>query len=140
MDNNISALQNLYVAMGGNIEDVENITIIPDMINAVATAFQGAAEFMMTPLIVEVIEDGGSYSADVAYSEIAEAYQNGKRIVLKMTIGETVGYAELQGLMGSSFVFVADDFAHDLHYVAAIYDNDGTPAVILKAYTLTAAE
>lgn len=37
MDNNITALQGLYVALGGQLEDVENLTTIPDMINAIAT-------------------------------------------------------------------------------------------------------
>lgn len=46
MDNTIQALQNLYVALGGDVDDVANITIIPDMINAIAThvASGGAAE------------------------------------------------------------------------------------------------
>lgn len=37
MDNTIQALQNLYVALGGNAADVADIVIIPDMINAIAT-------------------------------------------------------------------------------------------------------
>ena len=37
MDNTIDALRNLYVALGGNIENVQDIVIIPDMINAIAT-------------------------------------------------------------------------------------------------------
>lgn len=36
MDNTIQALQNLYVALGGDVEDVAEINIIPDMINAIA--------------------------------------------------------------------------------------------------------
>jgi len=46
MDNTIEALKNLYVALGGNADDVENIVIIPDMINAIAAhvASGGAAE------------------------------------------------------------------------------------------------
>lgn len=36
MDTTIDALKNLYVALGGDVDDVENITIIPDMINAIA--------------------------------------------------------------------------------------------------------
>ena len=32
----INALKNLYKALGGDLEDVENVTIIPDMINAIA--------------------------------------------------------------------------------------------------------
>jgi len=46
MDNTITALQNLYAALGGSTADVANITTIPDMINAIAThvATGGAAE------------------------------------------------------------------------------------------------
>lgn len=46
MDNTITALQNLYVALGGSADDVANITIIPDMINAIATLISsgGTAE------------------------------------------------------------------------------------------------
>lgn len=46
MDNTITALQALYVALGGDADDVANITIIPDMINAIAAHISagGAAE------------------------------------------------------------------------------------------------
>lgn len=37
MDNTIQALQALYVALGGDLSDVADIVIIPDMINAIAT-------------------------------------------------------------------------------------------------------
>ena len=37
MDNTITALQALYVALGGDADDVADINIIPDMINAIAT-------------------------------------------------------------------------------------------------------
>lgn len=43
MDNNITALQGLYVALGGDAEDVENITTIPELINAIATVATGVA-------------------------------------------------------------------------------------------------
>ena len=43
MDNTIVALQNLYVAMGGTAADVANITIIPDMINAIAALITSGA-------------------------------------------------------------------------------------------------
>jgi hypothetical protein len=36
MDNTITALKNLYVAMGGTAADVADVVIIPDMINAIA--------------------------------------------------------------------------------------------------------
>lgn len=37
MDNTITALKALYVALGGDADDVAEIVIIPDMINAIAT-------------------------------------------------------------------------------------------------------
>lgn len=43
MDNTIQALQALYVALGGTASDVADITIIPDMINAIATLIQSGA-------------------------------------------------------------------------------------------------
>lgn len=39
--NTIEALQKLYVAMGGQAADVENLSITPDMINAIAEVYQG---------------------------------------------------------------------------------------------------
>ena len=46
MDNTITALQNLYAALGGTAADVVNMNTIPEMINAIATyvAAGGAAE------------------------------------------------------------------------------------------------
>lgn len=41
MDNTITALRGLYVALGGNIEDVENIVTIPEMIKAITTVVSG---------------------------------------------------------------------------------------------------
>lgn len=43
MDTTITALQALYVAMGGNLSDVQNIVLIPDMINAIATLVSSGA-------------------------------------------------------------------------------------------------
>lgn len=37
MDNTIDALRNLYVTLGGDAEDVADLVIIPDLINAIAT-------------------------------------------------------------------------------------------------------
>jgi hypothetical protein len=41
MDNTVKALQNLYVALGGNADDVADIVLIPDMINAIASVVAG---------------------------------------------------------------------------------------------------
>lgn len=37
MDTTIIALRNLYVALGGTAADVANLSLIPDLINAIAT-------------------------------------------------------------------------------------------------------
>lgn len=37
MDTTVKALQNLYTALGGDAADVENLSTIPDMVNAIAT-------------------------------------------------------------------------------------------------------
>ena len=43
MDNNIDALKNLYVALGGDLSAVAELNIIPDMINAIATLISSGA-------------------------------------------------------------------------------------------------
>ncbi len=57
MDNTITALQGLYVALGGDADDVADITIIPDMINAIATQ---AAEAVKAELPEVSATDNGS--------------------------------------------------------------------------------
>lgn len=37
MDTTVQALKALYVALGGSADDVANVVLIPDMINAIAT-------------------------------------------------------------------------------------------------------
>lgn len=56
MDNNITALQGLYVALGGQAEDVENVNTIPEMINAIATLASGIAGATLPEVTAE--DDG----------------------------------------------------------------------------------
>ncbi len=44
MDTTVVALQNLYVAEGGELATVQDINTIPDMINAIATLKASQAE------------------------------------------------------------------------------------------------
>ena len=37
MGDTVKALKAIYVALGGNANDVKNITLIPDMLNKIAT-------------------------------------------------------------------------------------------------------
>ena len=53
MDNNITALQGLYVALGGDADDVAELNTIPDMINAIATVASGVAEATLPAVTAE---------------------------------------------------------------------------------------
>lgn len=57
MDNTITALQKLYVAMGGTASDVADIVIIPEMINAIAELITSGAT---AELPAVTAEDNGS--------------------------------------------------------------------------------
>ena len=43
MDTNVIALKALYVALGGDADDVADVSLISDMINAIATLASGIA-------------------------------------------------------------------------------------------------
>lgn len=43
MNNTIDALKALYVALGGSADTVANITLIPEMISAIATLVSSGA-------------------------------------------------------------------------------------------------
>ena len=53
MDTTVTALKALYTALGGSADTVANITLIPDMINAIAAhvAAGGAAELPTVSVI-----------------------------------------------------------------------------------------
>lgn len=44
MDMTVDALKNLYVALGGKTADVADMTLIPDVINAIATVAASTVE------------------------------------------------------------------------------------------------
>lgn len=135
MDNTIDALKKLYVALGGNIEDVENIVIIPDMINAIAG--------ISKPFIITLTATSASAAkSDKTAAEIMEAFEAGRKIVV---VGEfdsaeqtlnpiavslndgqiaisAIGIQEPSGIMLEALLPWADDD-----------DNDWQ----LKPYTLT---
>lgn len=48
MDNNITALQALYVALGGDADDVAELNTIPEMINAIATVVPASSALLPT--------------------------------------------------------------------------------------------
>ena len=48
MDNNVDALKALYVALGGDADDVADVNTIPDMINAIATVVPASSALLPT--------------------------------------------------------------------------------------------
>lgn len=50
MDTNITALKAIYVALGGSSSTVANMTIIPDVLNAIATLL-ASGEFGILPSV-----------------------------------------------------------------------------------------
>lgn len=48
MDNNVDALKALYVALGGDADDVAEISLISDMIKAIATVVPASTALLPT--------------------------------------------------------------------------------------------
>lgn len=72
MDTTVDALKALYVALGGTAADVANVTLIPDMINAIATVAGTVATAATTAELPKVTAsnngqvltvDGGKWKA-----------------------------------------------------------------------------
>ena len=71
MDNNVTALKALYVALGGDADDVADVSLISDMINAIATLAVGIAGATLPAVtaaddgkILKVVD--GAWAADNA--------------------------------------------------------------------------
>lgn len=101
MDNTITALKALYVALGGDADNVANVSLIPDMIKAIATVAAGAG----VELPAVTAEDNGSvltvvngkWAKAAAPKELpaVTSTENGK--VLKVVDGAwAVGTDEIQ--------------------------------------------
>lgn len=68
MDTTVVALQNLYVAKGGTLSDVQNLNTIPDMINAIAT--------LITSQATAAASASGSGSENTSGNENAQSNDN----------------------------------------------------------------
>ena len=55
MNTTVEALQNLYVSKGGNFSDVEELTTIPEMIEAIADISEEEGQAITSDEINEII-------------------------------------------------------------------------------------
>ena len=55
MNTTIEALQNLYVSKGGNLPDVDELTTIPEMIEAIADISEEEGQAITSDEINEII-------------------------------------------------------------------------------------
>lgn len=92
MDNTIQALQNLYVALGGTASNVGNITIIPEMINAIAT-YIGSGGVTELPKVTATDNDKvltvveGEWAAAATQTELPAVTVDDNGKVLKVVDG-----------------------------------------------------
>lgn len=86
----VEALQGLYVALGGDSADVENITIIPDMIAAVTAIAKSAIEPYIVTITMQASpgDTSGTGTTDKTLAEIEAAYNAGRKIVLRQDNGQ----------------------------------------------------
>lgn len=90
MDNTLDALRGLYVALGGDADDVANLVIIPDLINAIASLIttQGIAA-LPTGTDGQVLTlDKGEWTAANVPSELPAVTATDNGSVLKVVEGE----------------------------------------------------
>ena len=107
MINTIESLQGIYVALGGELTDVANITTIPEMLTAISTVAAAAARELPAvgksdngdvltvvngkwtkaaptsePFVVTVTATSESVTATKTYAEITAALLAGKSVLL----------------------------------------------------------
>lgn len=93
MINTIEALQGLYVALGGELSDVANVTTIPEMLTAISTVAATAAGGGELPAVTSsdngdvltVVSGNWAKAAPAAQLPAVTADDNGK--VLKVVNG-----------------------------------------------------
>lgn len=108
MINTVGALQGLYVALGGELSDVANITTIPEMLTAISTVAAAAASELpavksadngkvltvvngkwakaepasVGPFVVTITATSESVTADKTYAEITAALEANQRVLM----------------------------------------------------------
>lgn len=97
-DTNVTALKGLYVALGGNAEDVASVTTIDGMIEAISELNIGGGGGSAALVCNMTFVDDGTYDkyfvTDALYADIEEAYNNGTTVIFKFPSNDS-GYAPI---------------------------------------------
>lgn len=80
MDRTVDALKVLYVALGGTASDVADITLIPDMINAIATVAETVATAAGTSELPKVTASDNGDVLTVVSGKWAKAAPSGSQL------------------------------------------------------------
>ena len=79
---NADALKNLFIALGGSSADVADMSVVADIIAAIAQLItQGGGGGSDNAFIIHALQDGQTATLDKTYAEIVAAIEAEKRVV-----------------------------------------------------------
>ena len=145
----IDALKNLFVAMGGSEEYVENISITPDMINVIAEAMSGILEFVGEKLdpfeITLTATSATTGTSDKTAAEIIEAFEAGRKIVIKGSLdgGDQTLYPVAISMKDGEIAICAIGIQEPTHVLMEAmmpWSDEDDNSWVLAMYTLTPVE
>lgn len=91
MNSTVEALKAIYVALGGSADDVANITLIPDMLNAIATVVASTIELPAVKKTDEgsvlMVNSQGKWAKGAIPSQLPEVTAADNGSVLKVVEG-----------------------------------------------------
>lgn len=137
---NVEALKKLYIKLGGNAEDVANVTTIADAIDKLTEVAQGGGSGG-EPFIVTLTFTGDTTATgDKTAAEIKEAVEDGKQIVICADYGETTVYlntivyeANQYGFINLQAIAITTYNLLEVNY-EPVTESDTSWAIDLKAF------
>lgn len=119
---NVEALKKLYIKLGGNAEDVANVTTIADAIDKLTEVAQGGGSGGEPFVVTLTITGESSATGDKTAAEIKEAVEAGKQIVVCAETGAD-----------------ETDYLNAIVYQVGVNGYIGLQAIAVSAYNLLEA-
>ena len=112
MDTNVEALKGLYVVLGGNIDDVEDITLISDMITEIAKVASTSGDAGGQILTATFNSETSNYELpDYDYAQLKEDAEAGKIIGIKAVDSDETRFFTIKQITASAVIFQYMDVA-----------------------------